>query len=64
MIYVICANDSLEEATKDKDKAMKRMLELKREHHKQAVDTYGQRLSLEDYTRRVYWHIHEVKEVV
>lgn len=63
MIYVICANDSLEEATKDEFLAKKRMKVLQKKHYKQSVNMYGVKLSFEDYTRRVYWHIHEVKEV-
>lgn len=64
MIYVICANDSLEEATTDKKKAERRLKELQKELYQRAVEVHGRDSSWDDYIARVYWHLHEVKEVI
>ena len=63
MIYVICANDSLEEATKEKDIAEKRLERLAKEHYQETVRNYRSRQSYLEYRGHIYWHIHEVKEV-
>jgi len=62
MIYVICCNDSLEEATTNKAKAERRMKAMQRDHY-EIAKRQGYYSSFETYCHQVYWHIHYVKEV-
>ena len=63
MIYVICANDSLEEASFNDLPATKaRLEELAAKHYAQTL-AYGSRQTYLEYRKQVYWHIHEVKEI-
>jgi hypothetical protein len=62
MIYVICANNSLVEATNNELKAKKRLKVLQKIGFKEFV-AHGNENSFDTYTKRIYWHIHDIKEV-
>lgn len=62
MIYVICANDSLEEATKNKRKVERRLENLAVLDYVAKINNYGSRQTYKEYRKQIYWHIHKVKE--
>lgn len=63
MIYVICNNDSLEAATKDKKTASKELERLAKSTWEAQVRIWGSRQTFEEYRDINFWHIHLVKEV-
>jgi len=60
--YVICANDSVECVSMDEEKAEGELERIAKERYDatNGFNSFGRKMSYEEYRRQVYWHIHEV----